>query len=184
MQRVHNVQLDKMEVIYPKGNPEKNQAGNYRFADGALTLVSKGWDDDDRIDVRTLESFKLPLKVTLVVKSTCDLWLYYNRGSLALNYCEECPNTLHAGDIFTGCYTPYFKEKLPLDDDVKITWLLDYSVTKVYANGVHYHTHLWLDSTFASGVPYEERMNVSSPLTIAARNTSTLTIKSISVTEC
>jgi len=175
---VTDVDLRKMVVTY-YDEPETGHTGKYSFTDqGELVIISKGCEESDFIGLQTNECFKLPLKIDVVVKSSGEIWFHYNEGGLALNHSYDSTYYLHVNDIFTGQHKSYPMEKLLLDEYTEISWILDYGETNIYINGEHFHTHVW-----PSAMPFAEKAKISVPVDVCAGNASTVTVKSLMVTE-
>ncbi|MCL2522002.1 MAG: hypothetical protein FWE36_03985 [Erysipelotrichales bacterium] len=176
---ITNVNLEKMSLRYFDDEPEGGYRGKYYLTDQKeLIIVSEGFEEADYIGLQTSDCFKLPLRMDVVLKSTSEMWLHYNKGGLALNHDTDGLFYIHANDIFTGQHKSYRMEKLALNDYTEISWVLDYSEAKIYINGKHFHTHVW-----PSAMPAAEKAEIFAPVAVTAGNKNMITVKSIKVTE-
>ena len=143
-------------------------------------LVIKAEGDIDCL--QTVENYTLPLRVDLIAKTnSTNIRIYYNAGSLTFNW--ECDlDSLIVHDIIFA--SEQYNDKggrIPVDEFVDISWVIEKRYMEVYVNG---ELRLKHDSyPYIGLLMIEPNRKIIAPVRIAAAWGSTVTVKSLKVTE-
>ena len=155
-----------------------NRKQKSTISDGELILHAPG----DLECMQTAESYSFPLRIDMTAKTdSSNIRLYYKDGKIILNW-EIKKEELKIHDILTGRgYGYYGGGRVPENEYVDITWIIDRSEMLVLVNEELRH----IDNDY----PYMEsravtlNKNISAPVRISAAWNSTVTVKSLKVTE-
>lgn len=143
------------------------------------TVVIKTEGDMDCL--QTADYYTLPLRIDCTAKTDgTNIRLFYNAGELILNW--ECnPDSLGFHDIIMGKGSHYEMERLPLNEFVDISWIIGKKHMEVLINGKSIFRH---DSyPYIGMLMLDTRRKIIAPVRIGAAWGSTVTFKSLKVTE-
>jgi hypothetical protein len=142
-----------------------------------LVITTEG----DADCLRTADSYTLPIRVDLTAKTDGnDIRIIYNNGQIIYNL-GDAPEYFILTDILIGEQCSFIKDKISPGEYVEITWWIEETCMEVYVNGEKRHAY--------ENLPYhgllkiEPGRTVTSPVRISAANGSTVTVKSLKVTE-
>ena len=180
MPTVHEIDLNTM---IPSANRQDRPAGGdtkqiASFIDGELIIHASR----DLECMQTAESYCLPLRIDTTLKTdSTNIRLYYKEGRVILNW-EVRKDELRVHDILTGRgYGYYGRGRVPENEYADITWIIDRTEMLIIVNEELRH--------YEDGYPYMESRAVSQnkavcePVRISAALGSTVTVKSLKVTE-
>ena len=183
MERTTEIMLETLEEAFNivNGGTQAEGAGTQKIKytdSGELEIKADG----DIECVQTRESYSLPLRIDMTAKTdSTNIRLFYHLGEIVLNW-EECPDELQVNDILLGIEYEYDgKGSIPIDEYVDISWVIGKRYMDIFVNGgLRHHEISYPYMNLLKNVPNRK---VSAPVRIAAAWGSTITIKSLQITE-
>lgn len=181
METVHEIDLKTMTASTnradkPLGEGEKKQ--NLTYKDGELIICAP----KDSECVQTAESYSFPLRIDATVKTDgTNIRLYYKDGRIILNW-EINKDEMKIHDILTGKgYGYHGKGRVPENEYVDVTWIIDRNEMLVLVNGEL--RHIEDDYPYMTSRAVIQDKKISAPVRISAAWGSTVTLKSLKVEE-
>lgn len=181
MAKTYEVSLEAMK----QRNNETNGlvgagVGSQQYTNINDELVIKAEGDINCL--QTYESYSLPLRIDLTAKTdSTNIRLYYKCGEVIFNW--EC-NTeeLRVHDILTGNNYGYPNMgSIPTNEYVDITWVIEKKFMEIYVNG---QLRMRGESyPYIGLLMLEPNRMVSEPIRVSSAWGSTVTVKSLKVTE-
>lgn len=181
MDITHEIDL---QTLVPASNrkdrpvTDANRKQKAVFSNGELIIRATG----DLECMQTPEKYPFPLRIDMTAKTDgSNIRLYYNEGKIILNW-EINKDDLRIHDILTGkgC-GKYGGGRIPENEYVDITWIIDRSEMLVLVNEELRHIEDDLPYMTSRAVTHGKK--VCEPVRISAAHGSTVTVKSLSVTE-
>lgn len=181
MENTHEILLETMvpyknDTIGIVGDGEGTQKS--LNSDGELVINADG----DIECMQTAECYNLPLRIDVSAKTdSTNIRLYYKAGEVIFNW-ECCPDELRIHDVLTGNNYGYSNQgSVPINEYVDISWVIEKKYMDVFVNGELRHHE--------DGYPYmgllmlEPSREISEPVRISSAWGSTVTVKSLTITE-
>ena len=181
MAAVHEIDLKTMvsssnRQDRPLGDGDKKQ--NITFLNGELKIYAPR----DIECVQTAESYSFPLRIDITAKTdSTNIRLYYKEGRVILNW-EVRKEELRIHDMLTGRgYGYYGTGRIPENEYVDITWIIDRGEMLVLVN--EELRHIEDDYPYMTARAVSMNRKICEPVRISAALGSTVTVKSLKVTE-
>jgi hypothetical protein len=142
-------------------------------------LVTTAEGDIDCL--QTVRGYSLPLRIDVSAMTDSEIRLYYLMGEVMFNY--DRPEQFHDHDIITGAWNEHLnKPPLPVNKFVDISWVIEKEYMEVLIDGELFYR--------CDKSPYIEILHkspdvskIQAPVRVSAANGSTVTIKSLKITE-
>ena len=181
MERTHEIDLTAMTpASNRKDRPvtDANRKQKISFSNGELILNAPG----DLECVQTPESYSFPLRIDITAKTNgSNIRLYYKEGRVILNW-EINKDDLRIHDILTGkgcgCYG---SGRIPENEYADITWIIGRNEMLILVNEELRYIENDLPYMTARAVALNKK--ICEPVRISAAHGSTVTVKSLKVTE-
>jgi len=173
-----------LATLIPGTNQTEGMSGEgkniqkFNISGGELILTADG----DLGCAQTAENYTLPLRINLTAKTdSTNIRVYYKMGEIIFNW--ECNlDELRFHDILFGTNYGYEdKGKIPQNEYVDITWVIEKEFMEIYVNGEL--RHKGDNYQYIGLLMREPDQKVCAPIKISAAWGSTVTIKSLKVTE-
>ena len=159
--------------------------GTQKFwMDGNMLVVTM---EDDSECLQTIENYSLPIRIEVTVMTDRkDIRLNYLMAQLIFNCGHTAPNPTKLDFIVTDVITEksFFEEKpvIPPNKFVDISWIIEKEYMEAYVDGVLYYKNI--DFQYINILKQAPDVSrISMPVRIGAGNGSTITVKSLKVTE-
>jgi len=181
MELTHEIDL---QTMIPSSNrkdrpvTDANRKQRATFSNGELILTAPG----DLECMETAEKYSFPLRIDITAKTnSSNIRLHYKDGKVILNW-EINKDDLKIHDILTGRGFGYYGfGRIPENEYVDITWVIDKNETLLLVN--EELRHIDDDYPYMSARAIISNKKICEPVRISAAWGSTVTIKSLKVTE-
>lgn len=181
METVHEVDLKTMIPSTNRTNrplEEGDKKQTVAFKDGELIICAP----KDIECVQTAESYSFPLRIDVTVKTdSSNIRLYYKEGRIILNW-EINKDEMKIHDILTGRGYGYHGKGRVLENEfVDITWILDKNEMLLLVN--EELRQIEDDFPYMTSRAVNLNKKICEPFRISAAWGSTVTVKSLKITE-
>ena len=181
MEKTHQIDL---KTMIPSSNrkdrpvTDGNRKQTAAFLNGELTIKAPG----DLECMQTTEAFSFPLRIDVTVKTdSSNIRLYYKDGRVIFNW-EINRDELKIHDILTGKgYGYHGIGRVPENEYADITWVIGRSEMLVFVNDEL--RHIENDYPYMASRAVIQNKSIIEPVRISAAWGSTVTLKSLKVTE-
>ena len=181
MEIIHEIDL---QTMIPSTNRKdrsvtaSNRKQKATFSNGELTITASG----DLECMQTTESYSFPLRIDITAKTNgSNIRLYYKEGRIILNW-EINKDDLRIHDILKGKGSGHYGGgRIPENKYIDIAWIIDRNEMLVLVN--EELRHIGDEHPYMTSRAVTQNKKIREPVRISAAHGSTITVKSLKVTE-